>query len=149
MITSPEQARDDMFHMADNAITALSAILTYEPEIRWQGVEKGEIPEDKVWARVVKLETDEEQKYVSNSGTTRLFTHIGILSIELFAPKSDLTSYDNLENCAPLIRNAFRAKTSPIGVRFTKSKIVEVPNDNVWYKQNIIIEYEYDEEGTI
>lgn len=150
MITSPEQARDDMFQMADNALTALSAILTYSPEIRWQGVEQdGQLDPNKLWARVTKLETDEDQRYVSNSSNKRLFNHIGILSIELFGPKTNLTIYDSLDDCATSIRNAFRAKTSPLGVRYPKVKILEVPNDNLWYKINVIIEYDYDEEGTI
>lgn len=150
MITSPEQARDDMFLMADTAITALSAILTYVPEIRWQGVENNNpLPASQLWARVTKLETDEDQKYVSNSVNTRLFNHIGILSVELFGPKTVLTIYDDLQSCATNIRNAFRVKTSPNGVRYSKVRIIEVPNDNLWYKINVIIEYEYDEQGTV
>lgn len=149
MITSPEQARDDMFLMADTAITSLSTDLTFEPEIRWQGVEIAEEPSSILWARVTKLETDEDQRYVSNSTNKRLFNHIGILSIELFGSKTDLTIYEKLHYSAIKVRNHFRAKVSPNGVRYSRTRIVEVPNDNLWYKLNVIIEYDYDEEGTV
>lgn len=152
MITSPEQARDEMFTMADAVVTgAISTLLTYEPEIRWQGVEKSTEPDpSKIWFRIGKYETDEDRKYVSTDGSNkRVYNHIGILSVELFGPSIDATSYGKLGECAELVRNAFRDKYSPNKVRFPKVKIIEVPNDNLWVKLNVIIEYNYDEEGTV
>lgn len=151
MITSSEDAKDSMFSIAQDAVESLFQVLSYVPEIRWQGVENNNAPLiDKMWVRVAKFETDEDKKYVSNAnGNKILFNHIGILSIELFGPKTDITSYEYLDKCASIIKNSFRGKVSNIGIRFKKAKSIEVPNDNLWYKINVIIEYEYDEEGLI
>lgn len=150
MITSPEQARDEMFTMVDTVVTgAITTLLTYEPDTRWQGVEKSTEPNvSRIWLRIGKYETDEDRRYVSNSDNSKgVFKHIGLLSIEIFGPLLDMTIYDKLNECGQLVRDAFRNKYSTNKIRFTKAKIIEVPNDNLWAKLNVIIEYEYDEFG--
>jgi hypothetical protein len=150
MILSPLEARDNMFQMVNDILPTINALLTYNIDVRWQNVaNSNKLPVDKLWLRVLKQELNEDRKYVSTAdNTNRVYTHTGILSIEIFGPIGSQTSWDLMQSCGQLLRNKFRVPSS-IGIKFNNVRIVEVPNDSIWYKLNVIINYEYDEHGVI
>jgi hypothetical protein len=150
MILSPLEARDNMFQLVIDAIPAINALLAYDVDVRWQNVHNSnKLPVDKLWLRVLKQELNEERKYVSTADNkNRVYTHNGILSVEIFGPIGLQTSWDLMQSCGQLVRNKFRVSSNS-GIKFTNVRIVEVPNDNIWYKLNVIIDYEYDEHGVI
>jgi hypothetical protein len=149
MILSPLEARDNMFELINYILPEINLHLTYTIEVRWQNVANvNKLPVDKLWLRVLKQELNEDRKYVSTAdNTNRIYTHTGILSVEIFGPMGH-DCWDDMAVCGQIIRNKFRTPSN-LGIKFRNARIVEVPSDNIWHKLNVIVEYEYDEKGVI
>jgi len=147
-----KQATDEMkalFLAAWNAETA--AIVTYVPEIRWQGVEKKALPDgSKYWVRFSKQTVTEEQSTLSNCEGLpgqKVYTASGLIFIQLFCPKSEENAQDLGGKLAAVARNAFRGKTTPGKVWFRNVRINELSPEDLYVRFNVVAEFEYDELG--
>jgi len=145
------EARDQMFALFEAAWQANApAIATYEPEIRWQGRERQEVPaSDQFWCRVSAQSVSETQSTLSDCveepGRKR-YTSSGLIFVQLFGPKEE-EDYEKLEQLAIVARNAFRGKTTPGKVWFRNARINTIPEEVDFYRLNAVAEYEYDEVG--
>lgn len=146
------QANDEInatFLAAWNAGT--SAIVGYVPEIRWQNVQNRALPDgSKFWVRVSKDTVFERQATLSvceGSPGQRKYTASGLVFVQLFMPKSNAQAYELGQQLAVVARNAFRGKTTPGNIWFRNVRINEINPEELYYRINVIAEFEYDEIG--
>lgn len=126
-----------------------ASIVGYIPEVRYANLEKKETSDgSKYWVRVSVQTASEEQSTLSNCeglpGQKR-FTNFGIAIIQIFCPKSDVRSNELGEKLAMLSRNAYRGKATKGRVWFRNTRIQELAPEELFYRFNVVTEYEYDE----
>lgn len=124
------------------------AIVGYVPTLRWPGQFEDSAPDvSKHWGRVSKQTVNQEKANLSNGpGGNRWHTD-GFLTLQLFAPLTDPGASEAMNRLAELARNAYRGAQVPGDAFFRNERIREVPNDNKFYRANVIVEYEYDALG--
>lgn len=147
-----DAARDEMFALFNAAWQANSAaVVGYVPEVRWQGRETTEKPDrSKFWARVSLQSVGEGQATLSNcviEPGKKKYESFGLIFVQLFGPKSRATAYDDLQKLAMLARDAYRGKTTPGNVWFRNVRINTLQPEELFYRLNVIGEYEFDEIG--
>ncbi|WZB35692.1 tail terminator [Enterobacteria phage FtMidnight] len=127
------------------------AIVGYVPEVRWFGVEDSDLPDgSKFWARVSKQTVMEEQTSLSTcvgEPGKRRYTASGLVFVQLFCPKSVDKACELGERLAVVARNAFRGKTTPGKIWFRNVRINEIPPESLYFRFNIVAEFEYTENG--
>lgn len=129
------------------------AIVGYVPEIRWPGVENAVKPAtDKFWARFSTQGVGNPQTSLSNcvEGADDLpasrFSPYGLIFVQLFAPKSLAEGMVKGRLLAHLTKLAYQGKKTSGGIWFRNVRINELPDtEELWYRFNIVAEYEYDE----
>ena len=147
-----DQARDEIFTLFNTAWQAeTGAVAGYVPEIRWQGVEYRDTPDgSKFWARVTKDTVLEEQTTLSTCegkpGQKR-YTASGLVFVQIFCPKSNTQAFAIGQKLAKIARNAFRGKTTPGKIWFRNVRINELDPEELYYRFNVVTEFEYDELG--
>lgn len=147
-----DDAIDEMksqFWLAWSADT--TAIVGYVPETRWQNNEKPDKPDNaKFWVRVSVLNAGEAQSTLSNCvgepGKKR-YTSAGLVYIQLFCPKTVVNADKLGQQLSKVARNAYRGKKTAGGIWFRNVRIIPVNAEELFYRFNIIAEYEYDELG--
>ena len=144
------QAVDEINTMFLNAWNANSnAIAGYIPEIRWEGNEREPIPDNKLfWCRASIKSVLEQQASLANSvgiPGQRIFTAHGLVIVQLFCPKNVLNSLPVGRQLAGVAQNAFRGKASPGGVWFLNVTVKDFPQEENWYRLNVVAQYSYDE----
>lgn len=152
MTTTYSEARNqinELFAAAWKANTA--AIAGYVPNIEWQGVQPRDKPESsKYWARVSVQSVFEEQTTLSTCegrpGQKR-YTASGLVFVQLFCPKSIIGSFETGGKLAQVAKKAFRGKTTPGKVWFRNCRINELEPEALFYRFNVVTEFEYDELG--
>lgn len=152
MSLTPSEARDEMFSLFSVAwATDAPAIAGYAPEVRWQGKEEPAAPDaSKFWVRVSTQHVFEEQKSLTTEVTgqgKRRYEVSGLIFVQLFCPKSNPRATEQGYLLAQVARAAFRGKSTPGNVWFYNVRINELPEEDQFYRFNIIGEYEYDEIG--
>lgn len=145
-------AIDEMFALFNaywNANT--SAIAGYIPEVRWIGNETDTKPNgSKHWARVSTQNLTEVQATLSNCVGIEGQKHYeanGLIFVQLFAPKQVDNSFEECRKLAQIAKKAFRGKTTPGKIWFRNVRINELAPDNLFYRINVVGEYEFDELG--
>ena len=126
-----------------------SLIVGYTPEVTFANVGKKETPQSNVyWARFSTQTVTDEQATLSNcEGTPNQFKYTaeGLIFVQLFLPKDDLQANEKGEKLAVIARNAFRKKSTAGGVWFKNARIQEQPQEELFYRFNVVAEYSYDE----
>ncbi len=152
MTVQYDQVRNQIFKLFTDAWNLnSSAIATYIPEIRYQGDQERATPDgSKFFVRISKNTILEEQSTLSDCtmqpGKKR-YTASGLVFVQLFCPKSDTQSFVKGEQLAIIARDAFRGKTTAGKIWFRNARINEIPQEHLFYRFNIIAEFEYDEIG--
>lgn len=154
MTAAYNEARDQIFALFKTAWDANTAALTpgaYVPEVRWQGKEVGtKPPSDKHWARISTQSVLETQATLSDCveepGKSR-YESSGLVFVQVFSPKSQATAYEVGQQLAIVARNAFRGKKTSGQVWFRNVRINNLDPENLFYRFNVVAEYEYDEVG--
>lgn len=152
MTLTYDEAIDEIYGLLYAAWQSSTAsIAGYVPAIRWAGKEEPEKPDGSLfWARCSASNVVEPQTSLSNCveqpGNSR-YTPVGVVIVQLFCPKSDATAMEKGRLLAQVARNAFRGKTTPGKVWFRNARIHEIEPEDLFYRLNIIAEYEYDEIG--
>lgn len=150
MTTNYVQARDEMFSLfADKWNAESAAIAGYIPELLFEGTEKAGKPSNaKYWARLSMQSVLAEQSTLSTcegAAGQKMYTDNGLIFIQLFAPKSEPAGYVTLANLAMLARNVFRNVSTPGKVWFRNARINPLSPEEVFYRFNVVAEFEYDE----
>ena len=147
-----DQARNEinsLFLTAWNLYSA--AIVSYIPEIRWQGVQYRDLPDgSKFWVRVSKQTVFEEQTTLSvceGAPGQKRYTASGLVFVQIFCPKSNTQAFELGQELAKIARNAFRGKTTPGKIWFRNVRINELNPEELYERFNVVTEFEYDELG--
>lgn len=150
MTTTFKDATDEIcgaFWQAWNA-AEVSSLVGYVPDVRWPFVEEPEKPEaSKYWARVSIQTVFEEQTALAGSDSKRRYTASGLVFVQLFCPKSRSDAGEIGRKLAEIARNSFRGKSTPGNVWFRNARINELSPENLFYRLNVVAEFEYDEIG--
>ncbi|MES2180720.1 MAG: hypothetical protein V4493_01300 [Pseudomonadota bacterium] len=145
MIISYSNARDEIFKQFGTVLSAVSTLLTYTPEIIYQGVETGaKMPTDKLWMRVSQQTITEEQAG-PKADAVRRYTSDGLVFVQLFIAKTKVENYAIGTQVAQLVKTAFRGKQTTGCIWFRNVRIQELPSEDAWYRLNVVSEYQYDE----
>lgn len=126
-------------------------IVGYLPEIQWPNVEKqNNVDGSKVWVRVSYQTISSPQTSLSvcvGAIGKKSYTNTGFLTIQVFTPKSLAESDDILKRLSMAIRDSFKSSGAKGGVWFRNPRINELPQEDLFYRNNVIIEYRFDELG--
>lgn len=150
MTATYTQARNEVFACFRDAWEAgAPAIAGYLPKVHWQGVEaQGKVEGIRHWARASTQTVIAEQTSLSmnvgEEGKVR-YTESGLVFIQLFAPKSLGDSQYVAGLLAQVARNAFRRKSTEHCVWFRNARINELDSEDLFYRLNVVAEFEYDE----
>jgi hypothetical protein len=142
-------ATDEMFAQFNTAWQAqTAAIAGYVPIVYWPLITPVDVPDgSKYWTRVSKQGVLEEQTTLRDENGERRYTAYGLIFVEIYAPKSAGNAPVVARALAVVARNAYRGKTTPSKVIFRNARIKEVPEEALYYRLNVVAEYEYDEIG--
>lgn len=147
MACTPAEARDEIYtHFTDRWIA--SDIRDPMPGIRYQGKEKGAIP-DGAFVRLSMQQVRSPQSahtMPADPGPSGAqFTTYGLIFAQVFVPASERDGYYNGELLATLARDIFRNGETPSGVWFRNARFNELEPDGSKLRWNIKVEYEYNE----
>jgi|ERR1044072_1973077 hypothetical protein len=138
-----------LFLAAWQANTA--AIAGYVPDIYWQGVQSPIQPDgSKFWIRLSKQNVIEQQAALSTcvgAPGQRMYEASGLVFVQLFCPKSTSESFDLGQKLAVVARDAFRGKSTANNIWFRNVRINELEPEELYYRFNVVSEYEYNEIG--
>lgn len=128
-----------------------SSVFGYIPDVEWYGRETtGTVDRSKAWVRFSTDNVFEEQATLSTCAGVpfqRRYNGSGLIFIQLFLPKSITNAVVLGRTLAKVGRNAFRGKKTEGGVTFYNARINDVPPEELFYRFNVVIEYDYDELG--
>ena len=131
--------------------TKTSDIVGYVPAVRWEFVESQELPDSsKVWCRVSTQTVGIEQTTLSDSVGEqghRRYTATGLVFVQIFCPKSLAQAGEFGRALSQVARNSFRGKSTQSGIWFRNARVNELPMEDLYYRFNVISEFEYDERG--
>ena len=126
-----------------------SSVAGYVPEIRWQYVEEPSSPDgSKFWGRVSTQTVFEEQSTLSDEAGLpgqKRYTSSGMVFVQIFCPKSLAQAGEIGRKLAEVARNSFRGKSTPGKVWFRNARINELSPEDLFYRFNVVAEFEYDE----
>ena len=147
MITSYKQAVEEMFEFfyLKWVVDSLT-VLTYVPEIRVDG--DGQVDNqdnEKFWCRFSQ-QTVTTQQSTFRSDTPKRYTTHGLIYIQIFCPKQQ-NSISVGRSLADIAKKIFQGHTTSDNIWFRNSRIRELDPEDLWYRFNIVSEYQYDEEG--
>lgn len=147
MSATYEEAIDQIFGRFSEVWAADSAaVVGYTPEVRWQGVEVGQLPDyGKYWVRVSQQTVLEGQSTLRDPSCGQRYRTNGLLFIQVFCPRSEGKSMENGRKLATIARNAYRAYSTSGGVWFRNARVSELEPEEKWIRLNVTVEYEYDE----
>lgn len=144
---TPSEARDEIYTLFTDAWTA-SNIRAKMPEIRYQGKEKGSVPNDAYIRLSMQQVASPQSAHTMPDGPeasgTQYTTH-GLIFGQLFIPASERDGYYNGELLATFARDIFRASQTPSGVWFRNPRFNELEPEGSKFRWNIVVEYEYNE----
>lgn len=118
-----------------------------EPEVRWPGVDEGELPDGSVaWCRVTLRHFPAGQRTLGPIGARR-FARNGVVTVQVFAPLLAGRGDTQAQALAIIARDAFEGKTAGAGegVWFRATQVREVGPDRAWFQMNATADFEYDE----
>lgn len=145
MTTNYVEAIDEIFGTFNAAWQAGAAgIVGYVPEVRYVGVELPTSPASgKFWARLSSQGVKEPQATFNGVAVQR-YTAYGLIFVQLFCPKSVSNSMQLGRKLAELTKNCYKGVSTQNCVWFRNGRIQELEPEDLFYRFNIVTEYEYD-----
>lgn len=138
-------AINDMFSIFNNVWNnESSTIIGYTPEVRWQGVEVGEVDNSKYFARVSQQGVNDRQRTLKTSHNRYDVT--GLLFIQIFCPRSDMEAMYKGRQLSQIVKNAYRGVQTGNNVWFRNVRIKELEPEASFLMFQVIAEYEFSEE---
>lgn len=147
MITSYKQAVEEMFEFFYlKWIVDSLTVLAYVPEIRVDGDGKVDNQDnEKFWCRFSQQTVTTYQSTFRSDSPKRYTTH-GLIYIQIFCPKQQ-NSISAGRSLADIAKKIFQGHTTNDNIWFRNSRIRELDPEDLWYRFNVVSEYQYDEEG--
>ena len=134
-------ARDEMLARVK---AAAESVTPTAPTMVWEDVE-GSLPRGitGAWVRARVQHTDGGQATLTNADGVRRYDRMGVLLVEVNTPSGQgLQLSDSISST---IRGAFEGYSTPGGVWFRNARVNEGRNDGIWFRMNVLIDFEYDE----
>lgn len=144
---TPTEARDETFELFTDAWLA-GTVLDPMPTIRYQGNEKGKVPDDYFVRLSMQQVSSPQTAFVMTdepNSSPSLFETYGLVFAQIFAPMSAEDSWRIGDLLATHGRDIFRRVETPSGVTFRNARFNELDNDGKHYRWNVKVEYEFTE----
>lgn len=131
------EAQDELFGIVQAKVSSLAYVA-------WPRVPAASNPDKTtLWARVSMQTVTDSQSSLAGSNGVRRFETVGLLYVQLFAPRNIGGSSEEALTLAKTIRDEFR-KASPSGlISFKDQKIVELPETDQNYPINVSVTFTY------
>jgi len=98
------------------------------------------------WGRISFTTVLENQAtYRGPMGSPRRWRVEGLVTVQIFAPMSDIQGARNLEKLADIARSSFRGAKAGDCVWFRRPRIQELDPDGKWHRANAIAVFQYDD----
>jgi hypothetical protein len=149
-IANPLQARDEMFGLF-NTGWAIADLADPKPPIRWQGFEKGAVPETDFVRVSIQNAKQVQGGFLSyeDPGPSKIcYDASGLVFVQVFALRSKADSYRLGERMAIEARNIFRGIQTPNGVWFRNCRYEELAPEEKFYRWKVTAEFEYTENAS-
>lgn len=143
-----EQARDEIHTLFKTAWDAGGssngvAVLYVDSKIT---VPKGDDADSNPlpWARIAVSHSGGSQASLSGGiGGAKRWSRIGLVIIEIFTPLG--VGGVLADQLAKITVDAYEGKTTPGAIWFRNVQLNEIGANGAWWKNNIVVEFEYDE----
>lgn len=150
MTRTYEAASDEMFSLVKQAWDAGTiAIVGYIPTLYWPGItESATTDGDKFSARITRATVKDIQSTLCTnvgSNNQRRFTNYGFLQIQVKCPKSVAQAYVLGGRLAKLLQASLRKHDASGEVWFTNVRFHELPVKDLFYRFDVIADYQYDD----
>lgn len=147
MPTTYEEAYDTITNqvLADWPAAAL-AIVGSAVEMRFTGVEKGDIPKVS-FARFTMQPVLERQATLRDATGVQRYTSTGLIHIQVFTPRTADLAEEWARKLAVVARNIFRGKSFDGCIWFRNVRINNLDPEAAFIRKTMVAEYEYDEMG--
>lgn len=116
-------------------------LITPVPEIRFYGNELTTIPTTYFIRFAMHQVMNRQSSFRQTDG--KRFREDGIVSIEVYAPRSDRQAYQKMRQLSMLLQRRFRSAIDCIS--FNNVRINDVASEENFWRQNVIAEYRFDE----
>lgn len=127
-------------------------LLGYTPKVFWPFESSGDqAPSDKVWLRVTRATISEELAgYGEGEGNigmaNRRYDVTGLYAIQIFCPQVMPNAERKLGQLAMAAKDSLQGKHDPTNFLQCKNvTIKEQPSEKVWYRVNVVCDFEYQE----
>ena len=124
------------------------SILTYVPEIRYQGLIYPEPDRTKYFCRLSTVTIRAEQATLAVSvgdPGRRRFKVRGLIFAQIFGPRQDPGAYDIAGKLAKVGQSAFRAYPEDQNIWFTNATVENLDPDDNWVRWNVSASFTFDE----
>lgn len=111
--------------------------------VHYQDVQIPRSTSEAPWAVVSLQHTAGFQATLSGGNGARTFTRVGFLTVKIFTPsgKGLQEAYD----LAKVVSDAFEGVSTPKGVWFKDTRLLEVGVEGEFHQLNVVIDFTYDE----
>ena len=149
MINYPD-AVDELRNLFNvNFQTLPTSILSYVPDIHWEGVElSSDIDTSKFWIRFSERSSGTNQSSLRNDGLVKRYRNRGFVFVQVFCPVSVEGSMNTGRRIADFVKKIFQGHSISGNIWFRETRVQTLDPENLWYRFNVIAEYQHDEEGS-
>lgn len=150
MTTNGYDARDEMYAIANAAIQSVAPdIVGTVPAVFWRNKQEADNPpRDAFWCRVTASTTGQPQSSLSCSvggPSMRRYRAYGLLTIQIFCPKSIVDSGDTGFKLSEALKRKFMGKSTNSGIWFSNTFVKDLNPEDLFYRYNVVTAFEYDE----
>ncbi len=124
-------------YVAANSIPIIGKV----PEIRFYAVPEQGIPTDYFIRFMMQPVRDAQSSFRQTDG--QRYAATGLISLDVFAPRKDRTSYKKMRLLSMMLQKRFRKAIDCIVMR--NVRINDLAAEDIFWRQVVIAEYSYDE----
>lgn len=125
--------------------TALTpAIVGSVPELRFEDVEKKEIPTT-TFARFVMSEVSSPRNSLRNAEYGQRFENNGIIILQMLIDRDNIDAADTARKLGQVAKDIFRDPTFPGCFIFRNIRVNRLESEPKFLRRNLIVEYQFDE----
>jgi hypothetical protein len=142
-----EQAVDEIFARFNSEwLENAESVLTYIPEIIWNGINRNEkLLTNLFWVKVWQETVTENQATFTNQNSKKRFEVSGLVFVQILCPRQITNSVELGRRLAMIAKDAFRGHSTSGKVWFRNAQVKEIAPDEKFHRFNVIAEYNYDE----
>lgn len=144
-MTTYAEASTIMYGIAQAVLDAQGVtICGYVPQSERMGFAAKKRKPNLIWVRGSRRNVLEGQQSLGqDTDGEKHYRTQGVLTISVFAPKTDPRDYTNAETLAAAIRDAYRRDGGDVCFEYETMR--EAPVGNRFYQFNVTVEYDYDD----